>query len=56
MIKAINGHDCIKRVYGEDGCAPTLSTMQGGNTEPKVAIGGGAMYKDCQQERLRHGN
>ena len=37
-IEAIKGHDQIKRVYGEDGMSPTISTMQGGNREPKIAI------------------
>ena len=32
----IKGHDCIKRVYGTDKIAPTLTTMDGGNTEPKI--------------------
>ena len=36
MIESIKGHDCIKRVYGTDGAAPTISTMGGGNREPKV--------------------
>ena len=36
MIEGIKGHDCIKRVYGTDGAAPTISTMGGGNREPKV--------------------
>lgn len=35
-VEAIKGHDQIKRVYGTDGCAPTISTMQGGNREPKI--------------------
>lgn len=30
------GHDCIRRVYGVNGVAPTLSTMQGGGQEPKI--------------------
>lgn len=34
----IRGHQSIKRVYAKSGKAPTLSTMQGGNTEPKVLI------------------
>ena len=34
----ISGHDYLKRVYAKTGKAPTLSTMQGGNTEPKVLI------------------
>ena len=32
----IKGNDQIRRVYSQDGISPTLSTMQGGNTEPKV--------------------
>ena len=34
----IKGLDCIKRVYGQDGKAPTLTTMGGGHREPKVAV------------------
>lgn len=37
-VEGIRGHDQVKRVYGEDGVAPTLSTMQGGHREPKIAI------------------
>jgi len=33
----IKGYDIIKRVYGIDGKAPTLTTMQGGHREPKIA-------------------
>lgn len=32
----IKGMDCIKRVYGQDGKSPTLTTMGGGHQEPKV--------------------
>ena len=32
----IKGADCIKRVYDTDGLAPTLTTMGGGNREPKI--------------------
>ena len=32
----IKDNDQIRRVYSQDGISPTLSTMQGGNTEPKV--------------------
>ena len=32
----IKGHDQIKRVYGVEGVSPTLSTMGGGNREPKI--------------------
>lgn len=33
----VNGHDILKRVYSPYGQAPTLTTMGGGNQEPKVA-------------------
>jgi DNA (cytosine-5)-methyltransferase 1 len=33
----IKGHDCLKRVYNENGLCPTISTCQGGNREPKIA-------------------
>ncbi len=32
----IKGNDCIRRVYRDDKCCPTLSTMQGGMREPKI--------------------
>lgn len=32
----IKGQDQIKRVYDSDGLSPTLSTMQGGNRQPKI--------------------
>lgn len=32
----IKGMDCIKRVYGQDGKAPTLTTMGVGHREPKI--------------------
>ena len=35
----VNGHDILKRVYSPDGKSPTVNTCQGGNREPKVAIG-----------------
>ena len=34
----IKGFDSIKRIYSPNGKAPTLTTMQGGHREPKVAI------------------
>lgn len=34
----LKGFDSVKRVYSEDGKAPTLTTMQGGHREPKVAV------------------
>lgn len=35
----IKGMDCIKRVYGQNGKSPTLTTMGGGHREPKVSTG-----------------
>lgn len=32
----IKGNEQIRRAYGSDGLSPTLSTMQGGNTQPKI--------------------
>lgn len=36
----IKGQDQIKRVYSINGISPTLSTMQGGQREPKVIVSG----------------
>src|SRR5690625_469947 len=38
VAREINGFDIIKRVYSVKGKAPTLTTMQGGHREPKIAI------------------
>lgn len=38
----LKGHDCLKRIYHEDGKAPTLNTCGGGNREPKVLVTCGA--------------
>ena len=35
----IKGYDIIRRVYSRQGKAPSLTTMQGGHREPKVACG-----------------
>lgn len=37
-ILDIKGNDCIKRVYSKEGISPTLTGMQGGNTQPKIMI------------------
>ena len=50
-VEAINGHDVLKRVYGTDGEAPTLSTMGGGNTEPKIVTGGVQIIDDIYKNR-----
>ena len=34
----IKGQDIVKRVYSSDGLSPTLTNMQGGNRQPKVAV------------------
>ena len=39
MANDIKGFDIIKRVYSPQGKSPTLTTMQGGHRQPKVAIG-----------------
>jgi DNA (cytosine-5)-methyltransferase 3A len=51
----LKGHDSIKRVYSRDGKAPTLTTMQGGHREPKVALSGYAWRKltPLECERLQ---
>lgn len=36
--KSYGGNPQVGRVYGTDGISPTLSTMQGGGQEPKIAI------------------
>jgi len=35
----LKGHDSVKRVYSKEGKSPCLTTMKGGNREPKIAIG-----------------
>lgn len=52
-VTAINGHDILKRVYGVDGCSPTLSTMGGGNTEPKIIASRGRGMNNKQQLEAR---
>lgn len=42
----IKGNDQIKRVYSPDGASPTLSTMQGGNRQPKIITEGYLMIKN----------
>ena len=50
----IKGYDIIKRVYSPEGKAPTLTTMQGGHREPKVATTnpkGGRIVSNCLRWR-----
>ena len=37
-LTTVNGHDYIKRVYGLNGCAPTVPTSAGGGHIPKIEI------------------
>lgn len=55
-VEAINGHDILKRVYGTDGCSPILSTMQGGNTEPKIVASRGRGEHNMQHLEPRKDN
>lgn len=34
----IKGLDIIKRIYSIEGLAPTLSTMMGGQIQPKIIV------------------
>ena len=52
-VAAINGHDILKRVYGVDGCSPTLPTMQGGSQEPKIIASRGRGMNNEQQLEAR---
>lgn len=38
VTEDIKGFDIIKRVYSKKGKSPTLTTMQGGHREPKIAV------------------
>ena len=42
----IKGQDIVKRVYSSDGLSPTLTNMQGGNRQPKVAEAMRGRYND----------
>lgn len=56
----INGMECIKRVYGQDGKAPTLTTMGGGHREPKVLCNDVSYRKltplECEKLQTLPGN
>ena len=41
----MKGHESMKRVYSADGISPTLTTMGGGNTEPKIIDPQGRLNK-----------
>lgn len=42
----IKGQDCIKRVYSDEGISPTLTSMEGGNRQPKIIDD---MYKNREK-------
>lgn len=48
----IKGNDSIKRIYSSDGLCPSLTTMQGGHREPKVAINVVGQYNKPFQKRV----
>ena len=47
--KSFGGNPQVGRVYGIDGIAPTLSTMQGGGQEPKIVYS----YDEIKQVAVR---
>jgi DNA-cytosine methyltransferase len=46
----IKGFDIIKRIYSENGKSPTLTTMQGGHREPKIAVNS---YREVRTEQAK---
>ena len=42
----IKGNESIKRIYSDNGLCPSLTTMQGGHREPKIAIANGLIEVD----------
>ncbi|WP_420480254.1 DNA (cytosine-5-)-methyltransferase [Brevundimonas sp. FT23028] len=49
----IKGNDSIKRIYSGDGLCPSLTTMQGGHREPKVAIASGVIEIENDEVRVK---
>ena len=57
--------ESTSRIYDEGGCSPTLSTMQGGNQEPKILQAGSirmvrteeakVLRKQYENHELKHG-
>lgn len=45
-------YDKIKRVYSAKGCSPTVTTMQGGNLQPKILIEGEKMNENYRIRKL----
>ena len=43
-LPALNGYDCLKRVYSDEGICPTIPTGGGGNVMPKILVRGHETY------------
>lgn len=52
----IKGIDQIKRVYSPEGISPTLTTMNGGNREPKIEVIGNYMPSGHDASRVVNSN
>ena len=52
----IKGIDQIKRIYSPDGLSPTLTTMGGGNREPKIEVIGNYMPSGYDASRVVNSN
>ncbi len=50
LASDIKGNDSIKRIYSEDGKAPTLTAICGGNQEPKIAASRGRYFVDNKRQ------
>ena len=48
----IKGQDIVKRVYSSNGLSPTLTNMQGGNRQPKVAYVGEPKQSNLRIRKL----
>ena len=51
--KLESNYDSTNRIYDVEGCSPTLSTMQGGNQEPKILEVIGSIYTGVSDEFQR---
>lgn len=52
----IKGHNCIKRVYSNEGICPTLTDMQGGNRQPKIEVIGNYSPSGYDASRIVNSN
>ena len=49
----MKGIEQNRRVYSAEGCCPTISTMQGGNTQPKIVASRGRGERNEQHLEVR---